>query len=121
MQVITFSGFENQIKSVGKKYKFDTQKFFKKLYLDISRNPKKQAVVIAETESYQILKRRVKNPKIRKKKSHGFRIWYCLQEDKIYFCLFEDVGEKVKEKSTQYHIARIRAFFKAYRKETFDA
>ncbi len=27
-------------------------------------------------------------------------IWYCLKEDEIYFCLFEDAGEKVKEKNT---------------------
>ncbi|MDM8524711.1 hypothetical protein QUF80_15190, partial [Desulfococcaceae bacterium HSG8] len=65
-----------------------------------------------ETESYQIFKRRVRNPKIRKGKSHGFRIWYCLKKDEIYFCLLEDAGEKVKEKSTQYHIARIREVMK---------
>jgi len=50
--------------------------------------------------------------KIRKGKSHGFRVWYCLKKDEIYFCLFEDAGEKVKEKSTQYHIARIREVMK---------
>jgi len=37
---------------------------------------------------------------------------YCLREDEIYFCLFEDAGEKLKEKSTEYHIARIREVMK---------
>ncbi|MDM8552261.1 hypothetical protein QUF72_19400, partial [Desulfobacterales bacterium HSG2] len=72
---------------------------------------------IAETESYQVFKRRVRNPKIRKGKSHGFRVWYCLREDEIYFCLFEDVSKKVKEKGTQYHIARICEAMKADRTE----
>jgi len=112
MKVIIFVGFENQLKSVGKKYKFDTEGFFGNLCRDIIRNPKENAVLIAETESYQVFKRRVKNPEIRKGKSQGFRVWYCLREDEIYFCLFEDAGEKLKEKSTEYHIARIREVMK---------
>ena len=112
MEAVIFAGFENQLKSVGKKYKFDTEKFLRNLCRDIGRNPKENAVVITETESYQIFKRRVRNPKIRKGKSHGFRVWYCLKENEIYFCLFEDTGKKVKGKSTQYHIARIREVMK---------
>jgi mRNA-degrading endonuclease RelE of RelBE toxin-antitoxin system len=113
MQAVIFSTFENQLKAVGKKYKFDPDKFFKNLCKDISKNPKKNAVFIAETETYQIFKRRVRNPKIKKGKSHGFRLWYCLRRNEIYFCLFEDVGQKIKEKSTQYHIARISEAMKA--------
>ena len=113
MQAVIFAAFENQLKSVGKKYKFDTEKFFRNICRDIGRNPKANAVLIAETESYQVFKRRVRNPKIRRGKSHGFRVWYCLREDEIYFCLFEDVSKKVKERSTQYHIARIREAMKA--------
>jgi len=107
MQAVIFAAYENQLKSIGKKYKFDTEKFFRNLCRDIGRNPKANAVLIAETESYQVFKRRVRNPKIRKGKSHGFRVC-CLREDEIYFCLFEDVSKKVREKGTQYHIARIR-------------
>lgn len=117
MKVIIFIGFENQLKSVGKKYKFDTKKFFENLCLEVSRNPKEHAVLIAETESYQIFKRRVRNPEIRKGKSQGFRVWYCLQKDEIYFCLFEEAGEKVKGKSTEYHIARICEAMKEDSKE----
>jgi len=112
MRAVVFAEFENCLRSVGKKYKFDPEKFFEELCHDIGRNPKENAVFIAETESYQIFKRRVRNPKIRKGKSHGFRVWYCLKEDEIYFCLFEDAGERVKEKSTLYHIARIREVMK---------
>ncbi len=113
MQAVIFAAFENHLRSVGKKYKFDTEKFFANLCRAIGRNPKENAVLIAETESYQVFKRRVRNPKIRKGKSHGFRVWYCLRKDEIYFCLFEDMSKKVKEKGTQYHIARIREAMKA--------
>ncbi len=113
MQAVIFAAFENQLRSVGKKYKFDAENFFRNLCRDIGRNPKANAVLIAETESYQVFKRRVRNPNIRKGKSHGFRVWYCLRENEIYLCLFEDVGKKVKEKGTQYYIARIREAMKA--------
>ncbi len=73
---------------------------------EISSNPKENAVVIAEIELYQVLKRCVKNPKLKRGKSHGFRIWYCLKDYEIYLCLIEDTGAKDKEKSTQKHIAR---------------
>jgi mRNA-degrading endonuclease RelE of RelBE toxin-antitoxin system len=113
MQVVIFAAFENQLGSAGKKYKFDTEKFFRNLCRDIGKNPKADAVLIAETESYQVFKRRVKNPKIGKGKSHGFRVRYCVKKDEIYFCLFEDATEKkIKEKSTQYHPARIREAMK---------
>ena len=46
----SFTGIE--LKSVGKKYKFDTEKFFRNLCRDIGRNPKENAVVITEAESY---------------------------------------------------------------------
>jgi len=54
----------------------------------------------------------VKNPKIQKGKSHGFRVWYCLNDYEICFCLIEDVSDKDKEKSTQQHIAQIQEFMK---------
>lgn len=112
MQYTVFTKFENGLKAVGKKYRIDTDRFLKELLSSIIKNPKEEAVVIGETESYQILKRRVKNPKIKKGKSHGFRVWYCLKENGIFFCLIEDTAEKDKEKNTQQHIARIQEIMK---------
>ncbi|MCP4344082.1 MAG: hypothetical protein GY795_00975 [Desulfobacterales bacterium] len=117
MQCTIFTKFENQLKAIGKKYKFDTDRFFKTLCHEISNNPREHAVIITETESYQILKRRVANPKIRKGKSQGFRVWYCMKDNEICFCLIEDTAEKDKEKSTQQHIARIHEVMKDKFKE----
>lgn len=112
MQSVVFTRFENQLKEISKKYKLDTEAFFKNLYHEISNNLKENSVVIAETESYRIFKRRVKNPKIKKGKSYGFRVWYCLNDDEICFCLIEDVSDKDKEKNTQQHIVQIQEFMK---------
>jgi len=112
MQSVVFTRFENQLKEISKKYKLDAEAFFNSMYYEISNNPKENSVVIAETESYRILKRRVKNPKIQKGKSYGFRVWYCLNDYEICFCLIEDVSDKDKEKSTQQHIAQIQEFMK---------
>jgi len=68
MQSVVFTRFENQLKEISKKYKLDAEAFFNSMYYEISNNPKENSVVIAETESYRILKRRVKNPKIQKGK-----------------------------------------------------
>jgi len=104
--------FENGLKVICKKYRIDADTFLRDLLNSIIKNPKENSVIIAETESYQIVKRRVKNPKIQKGKSHGFRVWYCLKENGIFFCLIEDTSEKDKEKNTQQHIARIQEIMK---------
>lgn len=56
MQIIMFTGFEKQLGSLGKKYRFDTEKFLGELCRDIIRNPGEDAVLIAESdEHYQCL------------------------------------------------------------------
>ena len=112
MRYTVFTKFESGLKIIGKKYIFDTDRFLKELVRDITVNPKEDAVVIAETELYQILKRRVKNPKLKKGKSHGFRVWYCLKQSEIFLCLIEDTSDKDKERNTQQHIARIQEIMK---------
>lgn len=112
MRIIAFAGFDNDLKKLGKKYKLNVKKFFEDLCREVIKDPTESAVIIAETESYQIVKRRVRNPRIKKGKSRGFRVWYCLRGDDVCFCLIEDAVEKAKEKDTLQHIARIRDLIK---------
>ena len=97
--------YKRELKRITKKHKLD-DRFLKELYKSISKKPTQQpdARIIRDHGSYQIVKRYVKNPKKKRSKKSGFRLWYSLKGSDIYLLMIEDASEKRKELSTEIHI-----------------
>lgn len=94
--------YQREVKRITKKHKLDDS-FLKELHKAISKKPTQQpdARIVRDHGSYQIVKRYVINPKKRRSKKSGFRVWYRLAGSEVYLLMIEDASEKGKELSTE--------------------
>lgn len=97
--------YQREVKRITKKHKLDDS-FLKELYKSISKKPPRlpDARIVRDHGSYQIVKRYVINPKKRRSKKSGFRVWYRLAGSEVYLLMIEDASEKRKELSTERHL-----------------